>query len=157
MLVFPDTVKSVMSQVVTTFTMRMKTRQSRHPFQTIETTFLKYGGHILLFKINRNRNAFSAKDTAWIDLRQILSVPFISFQELLTTSHRKDYSSLLCMAELKVAAKRWVLLKIQDEFNTFIVQKIRTMLTSLAAYHIQQILCSVASAGPPPKLDEDKN
>ena len=73
-LVFPDTVKSVMSQVVTTFTMRMKTRQSRHPFQTIETTFLKYGGHILLFKINRNRNAFSAKDTAWIDLRQILSV-----------------------------------------------------------------------------------
>ena len=74
MLVFPDTVKSVMSQVVTTFTMRMKTRQSRHPFQTIETTFLKYGGHILLFKINRNRNAFSAKDTAWIDLRQILSV-----------------------------------------------------------------------------------
>ena len=74
MLVFPDTVTSVMSQVVTTFTMRMKTRQSRHPFQTIETTFLKYGGHILLFKINRNRNAFSAKDTAWIDLRQILSV-----------------------------------------------------------------------------------
>ena len=61
------------------------------------------------------------------------------------------------MAELKVAAKRWVLLKIQDEFNTFIVQKIRTMLTSLAAYHIQQILRSVASAGPPPKLDEDKN
>ena len=71
----PDTVTSVMSHdVVTTFTMRMKTHQSRHPFQTIETTFLKYGGHILLFKINRNRNAFSAKDTAWIDLRQILSV-----------------------------------------------------------------------------------
>ena len=61
------------------------------------------------------------------------------------------------MAELKVAAKRWVLLKIQDEFNTFIVQKIRTMLTSLAAYHIQQIRCSVASRRSSSKLDEDKN